>query len=439
MYSNDIEDLLKKNKIEIGDKIRIEKNNDEFIGTLLPRPDIGDKNTILIKLENGYNIGIAYAKDIKIEKISNIHSTFSFPKAEIKESKDLPKVTLIGTGGTIQSRIDYLTGGVYMLTKPEELLYEIPEISNIANLNIIDLMNIASEDMTYKEWLKIAKAVKEAFDSGARGIVITHGTDTMHFTSAALSFLIQNPKGPVVITGAQRSGDRPSSDAFLNLIGSLYIAANSDIGEVGICMHATSSDEKCNFIRGTKVRKMHTSRRDAFKPINNRPIALVDSKGNIEYKSRYRKIDNSEMKLFEKFEPNIALIYFHPNMDPSIIDYYVEKGYKGIVIAGSGLGHVAVSPSNNSYSWIPHIKNAINNGLIVCVTSQCLYGRVHSKVYRNLRLISETGVTYCEDMLPEVAYVKLGFLLGNYNTENAKALLNKNIVGEITDRSEFDW
>ncbi|MEM3781632.1 MAG: Glu-tRNA(Gln) amidotransferase subunit GatD [Candidatus Micrarchaeaceae archaeon] len=438
MYSEELERLLSAMKIQPGSRIRIKKRSTELEGVLMPRPELGDSSIIVLKLDSGYNIGIKYAPGMRIEKIGKTQAAFDFPKAHIKSNPSLSKITLVSTGGTIESRIDYVTGGVYMLVKPEELLYEVPELADIANINIVTPMSIASEDMTYLDWQIIAKEVAKAFEDGSHGVVIMHGTDTMHYSSAALSFMLQNLPGPVVFTGAQRSGDRGSSDAFMNLICASIVAARSDIAEVGICMHASSSDEYCNFIRGTKARKMHTSRRDAFRPVNDKPIASVSESGAIEYKGSYSKPKRGDIKLITGYEPKVALVKFYPNSDPGIIDYYVGKGFKGLIIEGTGLGHVAIAPRQSGYSWLNSIKNAVESGVLVGVTSQCLYGRTNASVYRNLRLLSGAGAIHCEDMLPETALVKLGFLLGNYKKEEAANMLNKNLVGEISSRTEID-
>lgn len=437
MYSKEIVAMLDKQGVSVGDTILVTTATDKFEGILMPRPDVGDSNILIIKRKDGYNIGVRHQKGMKVEKISKGTGEFKFPVTTAPVDKSLPKTSLIYTGGTIGSKVDYKTGGVYMLTKPEELLFEVPELYNLANINVSNLMSIASEDMTHNEWAQIGNEVVKAFSSGARGVVITHGTDTMHYTSAALSFMLQNISGPVILTGAQRSSDRGSSDAFMNLICATHLAAKSDAAEVAICMHTNSSDKTCSMIRGTKVRKMHTSRRDAFKPMNEDPIATVDQRGKIEYKSEYRKASKGKVGIIGGFEDKTALVKFYPNSDPSIIDYYVHKGFKGIIIEGTGLGHVAVTPSNPEKSWISHIKDAVNSGVVVGMTSQCLYGRVSPTVYRNLRIAADAGAIYCEDMLPEVAYVKLGFLLGNHGSEKAAKMLNTNIAGEITQRSEY--
>ncbi|MGI0141737.1 MAG: Glu-tRNA(Gln) amidotransferase subunit GatD [Candidatus Micrarchaeales archaeon] len=442
MYSKELESLFKKAEVSVGDTIKLLNGKDTFTGVVMPRPEIGDDSILVIKQENGYNMGIKIGKGAKIEKVNVAKKTFSFPKVEPRDNHSLPKVTLIYTGGTIGSKVDYTSGGVYTTTKPDELLAEIPELGDIASLEISNPFSILSEDMTYKEWQVIAEHVAKAFNEGARGVVISHGTDTMHYSSSAISFMLSGLNGPVVYTGAQRSPDRGSSDAFLNVIAAAQVAAKSNVAEVGICMHGSSSDNYCDFIRGTKVRKMHTSRRDAFKAINNIPIARVMTGGAIEYLSDHREISSgtkSKVVANTKFEPKVALIKVYPNSEPGIIEYYTSKGYKGLILEGTGLGHVPTTPSIKGLSWIPAIKKAVDSGVIVGLASQTLYGRTNDKVYRNLREVANAGAIHCEDMLPEVAYVKLGWLLANHKKEEVPRLLRTNLVGEITERIETDW
>ncbi|MDE1811124.1 MAG: Glu-tRNA(Gln) amidotransferase subunit GatD [Candidatus Micrarchaeota archaeon] len=441
MYSSEINDFLNKGGISVGDKVKIESDDVNIEGEIMPKTEVGNPDTLVIKLENGYNVGIAYSSELRISLLNKRKGKIEFPKAKIRPNKDLPSVELIYTGGTIGSKVDYKTGGVYMLTKPEELLYEVPEVSEIANISISNLFNIASEDMSFHEWQKIAEQAAKSLNKGARGAIVTIGTDTMHYASAALSFMLKNLNAPVVLTGAQRSSDRGSSDAFFNLKAAAKIAASSDIAEVGICMHSSSSDDRCHFIRGTHVRKMHTSRRDAFRPINNRPIAFVDQKLNITYKDDYAKIEarpKEKVEAMTRFESKVALVGIYPNSDPAILDFHVSRGCKGIILEGTGLGHAPVSTIHDELNWLNSIKAAVDAGVVVGMTSQCIYGRVNPNVYRNLRILSTSGVVYCEDMTPETAYVKLGWLLGNYNAERAKDMLNKDIRGEITKRIEFD-
>ncbi len=439
MYSGKIKTFLDKNGIRLGDRIEAIKGATVIRGELMPKPDAGDAETVIVKLDNGYNIGIRFSS-YSLRKIGDGKGDMSFPSIKLGEKKGLPNVSLIYTGGTIGSKIDYKTGGVYMLIKPEELLYEIPEISDIANISVRNLMSIASEDMSHIEWQAMAREAGKAVEEGARGVVITHGTDTMHYTAAALSFMLEGIGIPVVITGAQRSSDRGSSDAFMNLICSTALAAKSDIKGVGICMHSSSSDDRCSFVNGTRARKMHTSRRDAFRPINDTPIAYVSGKGDIEYNQKRANAAEGpkEFRIRSGFDDKVAIVKTYPNSDPGILDYYADRGYHGIIIEGTGLGHAPVSTGHEELSWMPNIIKAVERGIVVGMTSQCIYGRVHPNVYRNLRLLSKAGVIYCEDMTTETAYVKLGWLLGNYTKEETIAMLNRNMRGEIKERTNYD-
>lgn len=439
MYNKEITALFASLGISIGDSIHITSGKDTFEGVLMPRTDMGDNDIIVIKRPDGYNIGIKYKKDTKIRKTSNIKEHFSFAKVESTHNKSLKTISMLYTGGTIGSKVDYVTGGVHVLTASGELLHEVPELQKIANINVKDIMHAFSENISHEEWAKMSVAVELSFKEGSEGIVITMGTDTMHYTSAALSFMLNGLSKPVILTGAQRSSDRGSSDAFINLTSAAHLATNSDIGEVAICMHESSSDKTCIALRGTKVRKMHTSRRDAFRPINSKPIARIDANGKIEYLSSYKKAEkNMKLKVMKEFEPKTALVKVYPNSEASIIDFYLKKDYKGIIIEGTGLGHVPIETKRKEYSWLSEIKSAVDSGVVVGLASQCLYGRVDYKVYSQARILHEAGVIYCEDMMPEVAYIKLGFLLGNYDAKKAKEMLNVNIAGEITTRTEFD-
>jgi glutamyl-tRNA(Gln) amidotransferase subunit D len=371
--------------------------------------------------------------------VSHSKGAISFPKAVVKNRHGLPKVTMIYTGGTIGSRVDYKTGGVYMLTKPEELLYEVPEASEVANIDVVPLMSIASEDMSYIEWQSIAKEIAKAESNGYDGVVVTHGTDTMHYTAAALSFMLNGIRMPVILTGAQRSSDRGSSDAFANLYCSVVLAAKSGINGVGICMHSTSSDDRCMLLRGTKARKMHTSRRDAFRPINDTPLAYVDLDGNISINhDAYKQPMAGKFSPKTGFEKLTTLIKVHPNSSPDMLRFYAEKGYRGAILEGTGLGHLPVSTEHEGMNWLSAVKDAVDKGMVIGIASQCIYGRTNSSVYRNLRLLSNAGALHCGDMTPETAYVKLGWLLGNYKPEEAKKLFTENIAGEINPRIRYD-
>jgi glutamyl-tRNA(Gln) amidotransferase subunit D len=179
-YSDKILKALAKEKIETGDKMELSSGDFNIVGELMPKTEVGDPDTYVIKIDNGYNVGIRNTADSRIRLISKGTGAPKFASATVKTKAGLPKVAMIYTGGTIGSKIDYKTGGVYMLIQPGELLNEVPELGEMANIEIRHLFSIASEDLSYIEWQKTAKEVESAFKNGARGVVITMGTDTMH-------------------------------------------------------------------------------------------------------------------------------------------------------------------------------------------------------------------------------------------------------------------
>jgi len=416
---------------QFGDYVEIHLGKTIYEGILLESPESG---IVLLKLDNGYNIGFNKKDIVKIKIIEKFKENKK--KFEIKQDKNKPNVALIATGGTIVNRYDSKTGAVHPLSTPEDLFKFYPEILDTINIAKIEMPFMkASEDMDAKDWKDIAKLCeKYLLDGNISGIIITHGTDTLHYTSAALSFFIRNLNKPIVLTYSQRSGDRASSDANLNL-QCAALAAVSDIAEVMLVGHGTSNDDFCYAMPGTKVRKMHSSRRDAFKVINSKPFAKIFP-DKIEIISNYtRRNEKAKHFIDSKFEEKIALIKVYPGQDPEILDYYLKKGYKGIVLEGTGLGHV---PTNARKSWIKSIKNLIDNNVFVVMTSQTLYGRVNSHVYTNLRLLDSTGVIWAEDMLPETAFVKLGWVLGHKDWARDKEIVKEkmleNFAWEISER-----
>ena len=315
----------------------------------------------------------------------------------------------------------------------------VPELAKVANLKARKVEGLMSEDMNHEDWQLIAREVSRELNKDVAGVVVTQGTDTLHFSTAALSFFLKNLNKPVVFTASQRSIDRGSSDAFMNLCCSVNAAAKSNIAEVMTCLHGTPNDDYCLLIRGTKVRKMHSSRRDAFRPINELPLAKVYENGKIEYTNKnHRKKNSNKVILDSNFEERVALIQIYPGINPEIIDFYLDRNYKGIVLVGTALGHVpTVKPK---YSFMPKLKKAVEKKIPIIIASQTLYGRVHPYVYTNLRKLSiELNSIFVEDMLPEVAYVKLGWALGKTRKpDEVKKLMLQNFAGELTDRSLYD-
>ena len=345
---------------------------------------------------------------------------------------NLPKIGIIITGGTMAAKLDTRTGGVKHIVNIEEFFKYYPELFDIVNVKIIEVpFMIASESMSCEHWIKIARSAKEMLDDKEiQGIIITHGTDFLHYTSSALSFFLKDLPKPVVLTYSQRSIDRASSDANLNLRCAAKMAT-SDTAEVMVVGHATPNDDFCYAIRGTKAKKMHSSRRDAFKSVNAEPIAKVWP-DKIEYLCEYKKRTKTNAELDISFTDKVALIKFYPGQDPSILDFYALK-YKGIVIEAAGLGHLPVTEA--SHNWLPALKKHIKNGLVVCAAAQTVYGRLDPYVYSNGRELVDAGVIFLEDMLSETALVKLGWVLGHYGWKTrVKEKMLENQAGEINER-----
>ena len=418
---------MKKFFAEPGDEVEIIVNNKTERGILL---ESYDKGILLLKLPNGYNVGF------KKEDISEIKVLEK--KKEQKEKKEFklsgkPIIDFILTGGTISSKLDPETGGVKWLISAEELFSLYPEIFDIADIRVKSPFMKSSENMNAKDWIKITKEVgKSLNDPQVKGVIVSHGTDFLHYTAAALSFMLRNLNKPVVLTYSQRSSDRGSSDARLNLLCSAR-AALSDIAEVMVVGHATSNDDYCYALKGTKCRKMHTSRRDTFRPINTFPLAKVWP-DKVEPLTSYNKRNKNKVEVDAVFEEKVALIKFYPGQDPAILDFYRKQGYKGLIIEMSGLGHVITEGKHN---WIPKLKELIKAGIYVYAAPQTLYGRLDPYVYSPGRKLIEAGVVFLDDILPETAFVKLGWVLAHKEwrgTIVTKEKMLENLAGEFNKR-----
>ena len=348
---------------------------------------------------------------------------------KVEEKEGLPEVYILGTGGTIASRVEYRTGAVYPSLTTEDLYRSIPELSNLAKIKTKVLFNIFSENMTPKHWSEIAKTTAKILEEEkVNGVIIAHGTDTMGYTASALSFALQNPPTPIILVGSQRSSDRPSSDAALNLIGAVRAAAYAPFAEVTVAMHEWVADEAIVFHRGTKVRKCHTSRRDAFQSINTKPIAKMVENKIVMLTEDYRRRGEGELTLKPDFDERVALLKFYPGFNPQIVEWLIEQKYLGIVFEGTGLGHVG------KYCF-DSIKKAVDSGLVVAMTSQCIWGSIRMTVYDTGRDLLSLGVIPLKDMLPETALVKMMWSFGQTkNPEKVKELMLKNIAGEYSER-----
>ncbi len=432
-YKNDALETLSRFDAYIWDDVLIETSRGDFRGIILPRSEFDDSDHLVMKLASGYNVGIDVHTIRSMKKLGKREAHYKIPEKEFPTSPDKPNIKLLGTGGTIASRLDYRTGAVIPAFSPGELYGAVPELADICNLSTEKLFAVFSENMGPKEYIALARAIGREIESGIDGIVIGHGTDTMHHTASALAFMVQNPPVPIVMVGSQRSSDRPSSDAAINLIHATTAAGRSEIAEVMVCMFGPTSDEYGLLHRGTRVRKMHSSYRSTFRTIGDIPLAIVTRNGVRPLRDDYnRRREDKKVELYPFFEERVALLYYYPNMHRDIIDSLVDNGYKGIVIAGTGLGHV-------NKPVYPAIERATAKGVAIYMTVQTLWGYVHMFVYDTGRDLMAKGIIPAENMLPEVAYIKLGWALGQTdNLDRVREIMLRPICGEITEREPHD-
>ncbi len=436
MYSAKLLELLKKAGISEGDTVSVKKGSEAFEGLLMPRAE-GDENCFVLKQKSGYNVGIDCAGKEKVElklvkkgEAKKAHSSGSAPVSK-------GSLSILGCGGTISSKVEYLTGAVRPSMNESELLAAVPELSSFGKLSARTLFSVLGEDISPDHWKPMAEEVATDIKAGAEGVILTHGTDTMHFSAAALAFMLRTPV-PVVFVGSQRSSDRGSSDNVVNLVCAAA-AAKSDIAEVSVCMHANSSDDICSLHRGTRVRKMHTSRRDAFRSVNASPLAKIN------YKTRkleplatnYSKRGAHKLEVDDKLNPNVALIYAHPGIKPKLISSLSD--FDGVVIAGTGLGNLPTNSNGDRLAKpiLSELKALISSGIPVVMAPQTIYGRINMNVYTAGRQVKEAGVIGdgC-DWLPEVALVKLMWVLGHTKKmDEVRKMMLENRAGELSARS----
>ena len=432
-YKGHALEVMQKFNARVWAKVKVDTTRGIFEGTILPRAENTDDKHLVMKFFTGYNIGIDVGTITDIVELGYNKAVYNIPEKEFPYSKGLPSVKLLGTGGTIASRLDYRTGAVIPAFSPGELYGAVPELADICNLTTEKIFAVFSENMGPLQYKKLAVAIGEEIEKGTQGIIIGHGTDTMHYTSAALTFMVQNSPIPIVLVGSQRSSDRPSSDAALNLMHAATAAGHGDIAEVMVCMFGPTSDEYGFLHRGTRVRKMHSSYRSTFRTIGDTPIATVSRKGVVPIKTDYnhRRSDRN-VKITPVFEEKVAMIYYYTNMQPDMIDSLIDSGYKGIIIIGTGLGHV-------NKPLYPAIERAREKGVAVYMTVQTLWGYVGMFVYDTGRDLMAKGVIPLENMLPEVAYIKLGWALGQTSDlEEVKKIMLTPINSDITPREPYN-
>lgn len=421
-YTGNGLEFLKRNNLRVGDSVKV-LSDLTFYGIIMPRYEHTDDKHIVIKMKSGYNVGIEIENIKKIEKIShNEHKPE--PTEKVKKDHRLPKILLLSTGGTIASKVDYRTGAVTPILSAEELNSSVPELAEIANIDTVALFAEYSENITPTHWVKIANKLNEYVNSDYVGIIIAHGTDTMHYTSSFLSFALAGYPIPIALVGSQRSPDRASSDAALNLIGATQFLIECNTNGIFVVMHNDESDDTIACHLGTRVRKNHTSKRGAFQTVGGEPAFIVINK-KIEKNMSHDFFSEKKFMPKVNVDTKVALVKYHPGYSPEILENIIESGYKGIIFEGTGLGHIGKTMYDS-------IKKAKERKIFLGMTSQCIDGRVRMTVYESGRDLLNLGIIPLEDMIPEVALVKAMWTIGNFDSNEIKDVMLKNIASEMS-------
>lgn len=428
-YRGSLRKRLVKEGVRTWSQVRIRKDKAVYEGVLLPRSQHTSDNYVTLKVDTGYNLGVFIDDATQIEETGFKKGHYQLPHIDTEFRKELPNVTLLGTGGTVASRLDYRTGAVLPAFTPEELFSAVPELVSTVNLTPKTLYQILSENFRPEYWVKTAGAIAKEIENGVKGIIIGHGTDTMCTTGAALSYFLRNLPVPVVLVGSQRSSDRPSSDGPRNILYAAIVAGYGNLGEVVVCMHGGTSDSYNLIHRATRCRKMHSSRRDTFRTLDDVPLGKIDESGVTWFKDDVRHRGPAEdFRLDTKIDPRIGMLYSYPGMNPDILDSLVDKDYHGIVIIGTGLGHVGTD-------MFPALERCQEEEIPVVLVVEPLFGYIHLRVYETGRDMLARGVIEGGNMLPSAAYTKLIWVLGHTrNIEEVKKLMQTNMAGEITAR-----
>ena len=449
-------EVLKKYNCRVWSQAECQTTGGLFKGTILPRAAFQDDQHIVMKVNTGYNIGVDISTITHMVETDYKKANYHIPEKQFPYTEGLPHVKLLGTGGTIASRLDYRTGAVIPAFSPGELYGAVPELADICNLDTEKVFAVFSENMSPKEYMALARKIGDEMKAGIDGIVIGHGTDTLSHTAAALTFMCQNLPVPIVLVGSQRSSDRPSSDAALNLMHAMTAAGHGDIAEVMVCMFGPTSDEYGFLHRGTRVRKMHSSYRSTFRTIGDTPVGTVDRKRGVvpikdefnhrrlgerkvevienyeQYKKSIALNDPNVTRIVPTFDDRVAILYYYPGMKPDVLDALVDKGYQGIIWDGTGLGHV-------NLHMFDAIQRASEKGIHQYMCVQTIWGYAHMFVYDTGRDLMNRGIIPAQNMLAETAYIKLGWALGlTHDPEEVKKLMLTPINSEITMREPYN-
>lgn len=329
----------------------------------------------------------------------------------------MKKILLISTGGTISSK-DFGYGLAPSL-KVSELFSYVPKLNVDCDVTLVDLMNIDSSNIEPKHWVEIAIKISEEYEN-YDGFVITHGTDTLTYTSAALSYLVQNPKKPIVITGSQHPINEPNSDGIPNLSNSIIFACQN-IGGVFIVFN-----NKC--ILGTKAKKIHSKSDDAFTSVNMPCVAVFEEDDIIwdnDVLSELHK-NNHAPKFYSKINPKVALLKLAPGLMPEML-IHLSKLYAAIVIESYGLGAIPFNKNNN---FLESLEKITADGCIVVIVSQTLEQGTYMYTYEvGRRALYIDNVAEGGLLSVECSITKLMWALGvTDNNDKVLKLVNTSVA-----------
>ena len=424
---------MQQNKVNPGDQVTIYlKDNHTESGIIVPSSKA--KVTIL-KLSTGYNVGFEndQIKEIKVIKKATEQTTRE--EKNFTKNKDLKTISILHTGGTIASSVDYRTGGVVASFTPEDLVKLFPELPKIANIESDLIAQMWSDDLRIIHMQKIARAIEKKIKKGTDGILVGIGTDNLAVAAAAVFFMVEKTPVPIIFVGSQRSSDRGSSDAAMNLICAAKFITRTDFAGVAICMHASTEDDFCNILPATKTYKLHSTRRDAFQAVNAQPIAKVYYKEDkVEFQTdNYSKRNSDPAIIKDQMEERVGILKVHANM--FVEQFKAYRNFKGLILEGTGLGHAPIDSPKGAQEHQKikeELQKLIDDGTIVVMTTACLFGSVNLQVYSKGRDLFKMGVINGHDMLSSTAQMKLSWLLANEKDSNKiKELIGQNLRGEI--------
>ncbi len=334
--------------------------------------------------------------------------------------KEKPSIFIIGCGGTISAA--YKSYGVWKpgeMTEAEILKY-VPHLGQIADIRAMDLFRDDSSNMQPENWCTLAQTIFLNIND-YDGIVVTHGTDTLHYSASAISFIIQKLNKPIVFTGSQFALSQVGSDGRRNVFDSMRVASEADLAESVIVFNG-------KIIRGNRAKKFREMEFDAFDSVGMGPLGRVENSIFLDGE-QIRKWKAKKPELLNKIEPNVSLIKLHPGFRPEIIETMIDNGVRGFVLEGYGAGNVPTG----GRSVIPLIERAVNSGIPVVITTQCTLGTSWVYIYDVGRKALDAGGIPGFDLLSETALVKLMWVLGQTKKmEKVKEMMHKNYSGEIT-------